>query len=130
LPGWIFDSVALIDWYCNRRGIAPYVEQVLSGESEGAFSTITELELWQGLRPAEEERHEALLSLLDRIPLDSSIARTAGKIRQHVGLDKLSLPDAAIAATAITTGRTLLTRNTKDFSVLRGTMVIEFYDNR
>jgi hypothetical protein len=42
MPGWLFDSVALIDWYCGRSGIAPYVDKVLLGNIQGAFSTITE----------------------------------------------------------------------------------------
>jgi hypothetical protein len=50
MPGWMLDSVALIDWYCGRQGVTPYLEQILSGERQGAFSTVTELELWQGIR--------------------------------------------------------------------------------
>lgn len=127
MQGWVLDSVALIDWYCNRKGIAPYIERILNGEVEGAFSTITELELWQGLRPGEEARHEALLGCLVRVPVDAGIARAAGQLRQRVGLTSLSLPDAAIAATATVTGRTLVTRNTKDFEPLRGTLDVELY---
>ena|SRR5436305_10829815 len=127
MPGWLFDSVALIDWYCGRSGIAPYVDDVLLGKIQGTFSTITEIELWQGLRPGEEEDHLALLALLERIPLDSAIAQQAGRLRQEVGLARLSLPDAAIAATAQLTGHTLLTRNTRDFTPLRHLLAVEFY---
>lgn len=112
MPAWILDTVALIDWYCNRSGIKPYFQQILDGESRGAFSTITELELWQGIRPGEEGQHEDLLAVLERVPLNSVIARSAAKLRQQVGLARLSLPDAAIAASAQVTGRVLLTRNT------------------
>jgi predicted nucleic acid-binding protein len=127
MPGWMLDSVALIDYYHGRSGVAPYVETILSGEATGAFSTITELELRQGIRAGEEERHEALLALLERVPLDGTIARRAGQLRRHFGLDRLSLPDAAIAASAELTGRTLLTRNRRDFEALRELMAIEFY---
>ena len=127
MPDWMLDSVALIDHYCNRSGVAPYWEQILNDESTGAFSTITELELWQGIRPGEQERHEAILSLLNRVPLDSAIARRAGQLRQMVGLKRLSLPDAAIAASADLTGRVLLTRNTRDFVALQELIPIEFY---
>ena len=127
MPDWMLDSVAVIDHYCNRSGVAPYWEQILNNESTGAFSTLTELELWQGIRPGEQERHEAILSLLNRVPLDSTIARRAGQLRQMFGLRRLSLPDAAIAATAELTGRVLLTRHTRDFLALRDLMPIEFY---
>jgi predicted nucleic acid-binding protein len=127
MPDWLLDSVALIDHYCNRPGIASHFDRILSGESTGAFSTVSELELWQGIRAGEEERHEALLALLECVQLTSDIARRAGQLRQHIGLDKLSLPDAAIAASADLTGRILLTRNTRDFAALQDLMRIEFY---
>jgi predicted nucleic acid-binding protein len=78
----------------------------------------SEVELWQGLRPGEEERHEAIFSLLTRIPVDGTIARRAGQLRRQFGLERLSLPDAVIAASAELTGRWLLTRNTRDFESL------------
>jgi predicted nucleic acid-binding protein len=127
MPGWMLDSVALIDYYHGRSGVAPYFEAILNGQASGAFSTITELELWQGLRTGEEERHEAMLALLERVPLDGAIARRAGQLRRQIGLDRLSLPDAAIAASAELTGRTLLTRNRRDFEALVELIAVEFY---
>jgi predicted nucleic acid-binding protein len=129
MPDWLFDSVVLIDYYCGRPGVIPTFARVLDGHETGAFSTITEIELWQGIRPGEEERHEALLALLERIPLDGAIARRAGQLRQQVGLERLSLPDAAIAASAEQAGRRLLTRNRRNFQALQGTIEIEFYTN-
>lgn len=127
MPAWLLDSVALIDWFCGRRGVVPYFEEILAGESQGAFSTVSEIELWQGLRPGEEADHEAMLALLERVPLDRSIARRAGELRRETGLDKLSLPDAAIAASAELTGCTLLTRNARDFEQLGGVISVEIY---
>ncbi len=77
MPGWLFDSVALIDWFCGRSGIV--------------------------------------------------IAQQAGRLRQQVGLNRLSLPDAAIATTAQLTGHILLTRNTRDFFPLRHLLAVELY---
>jgi len=127
MPEWVFDTVALIDYLCGRPGIRPYFEAVLNGQATGAYSTISELELWQGLRPGEETRHEALLSLLERIPLSGDIARLAGEMRRDVGLSELSLPDAAIAATAISLNRPLVTRNIRDFAPLKPRLVVESY---
>lgn len=124
---WLLDSVALIDWYCGRTGVAPYLKSILEGEARGCFSTISEVELWQGLRPGEQSRHEAMLDRLHRIPLDKTIARRAGQLRQELGLAYLSLPDAVIAATAALTGQTLLTRNTRDFAALQDRLSIKFY---
>jgi predicted nucleic acid-binding protein len=87
------------------------------------------LELWQGIRPGEEGRHEALLVLLERVPLDGAITRRAGQLRREFGLDRLSLLDAAIAASAELVGCTLLTRNTQDFEALGNVLAVEFYKN-
>jgi len=127
MPEWVFDTVVLIDYFCGRQGAHPYFEAILTKEATEAYSTISELELWQGLRLGEEARHEALLSLLERVPLSGDIARLAGEMRREVGLDKLSLPDAAIAATAAHLGRTLITRNTRDFEQLKPRLTLEFY---
>jgi len=127
MPEWVFDTVVLIDYFCGRSGVRPYLEAILNEQATGAFSTISELELWQGLRPGEEARHEALLSLLERVPLDSDITRLASEMRREVGLHKLSLPDAAIAATAKYLDRTLVTRNTRDFERLKPRLALEFY---
>jgi predicted nucleic acid-binding protein len=125
----MFDTVALIDYYHGRPGVLPYLESILDGQANGTFSTVTELELWQGIRPGEEERHEALLALLERVPLDGAIARRAGQLRRQIGLERLSLPDAAIAASADLSGCTLLTRNTRDFVALEAMISVEFYAN-
>jgi len=128
MPDWLLDSVALIDWYCGRPGVTRYFEEILERQSRGAFSTVSEIELWQGLRAGEEAGHEAMLSLLERIPLDQAIARRAGELRREIGLEALSLPDAAIAASADLTSMTLVTRNTKDFGRLRESILLEFYE--
>ena len=128
MPAWMLDSVALIDWFCGREAVAPYLRRIIRGEARGAFSTVSEIELWQGLRPGEEARHDAILSLLDRVPLDGAIARRAGELRRHIGLRDLSLPDAAIGASAELSGCVLLTRNSRDFRDLAELLPIEFYD--
>ena len=128
MPTWMLDTVALIDYYHGRPGVLPYLDAILGGRTAGAFSTVTQLELWQGIRPGEEERHAALLALLERIPLDGVIARRAGQLRQQIGLERLSLPDAAIAATAELAGCPLLTRNTRDFAALADLLALEFYE--
>lgn len=129
MPDWILDTVALIDYYCNRPGVAPHFELILSGQATGACSTLAELELWQGVRPGEEERHTALLALLERVAVDGPIARRAAELRRQFGLDRLSLPDAVMAASADVTGRTLLTRNTRHFAALTSVVAVEFYHN-
>ncbi len=77
-------------------------------------SAITELELFafSNLSVTEEALIEELLTTVAVISVDSHIARLAAFIRRQY---QLKVPDSAIAATAMFTGSTLLTRNTRDF---------------
>ena len=77
-------------------------------------SAITELELFafSNLSAAEEALIEELLTTVAIISVDSHIARLAAFIRRQY---RLKVPDSVIAATALFTGSTLLTRNTRDF---------------
>ena len=77
-------------------------------------SAITELELFafSNLSAVEEGLIEELLTTVAVISVDSRIARLAAFIRRQY---RLKVPDSAIAATAMFTGSTLVTRNTQDF---------------
>ena len=60
----------------------------------------------------EEAAIKQLLTDMFVVPLDSRLARYAGYLRR---LYRLKTPDSAIAATAMLTKTTLLTRNVDDF---------------
>jgi predicted nucleic acid-binding protein len=79
-------------------------------------SVITEAEILAGLRAGEERSVEGLLEKLESIPVTREIARTAGSLKQKYGKSQgLALPDALIAASAISHRLLLLTRNAKHF---------------
>ncbi|MEK7208324.1 MAG: type II toxin-antitoxin system VapC family toxin [Patescibacteria group bacterium] len=87
------------------------------------ISTVTETELFSSptLTLEESERIEAMLPLFSIIHLDSPIARRAGELRRlH---PSLKLADSVIAATALFTHSTLLTRNARDFKKISGLAV-------
>ena len=77
-------------------------------------STISEVELFSfsALPEEEAERIDKLLLGVSLISLDSYIARGAARIRATYHLET---PGSVIAATALFTGSTLLTRNVDDF---------------
>lgn len=111
---YILDTNAIIYFLKGDPAAAASLEKILSGKMALYISVITEVELFSfpHLPLAESERIEALLKTLAIIPLDSRLARMAGFIRCSQGL---KVPDAIVAATALFTGSTLLTRNVKDF---------------
>ena len=75
--------------------------------------------------PLMDERTQALfrlfLSQTTAIGLDTALAERAAIIRR---VHKLKLADAVIAATALFTGSTLITRNEKDFRKVLGLGII------
>ena len=113
----MFDTNILID---HLQGVAK-ASELLGKAKEGKIgyiSTITEAELFAGeIRDDDIKILEEMLSLFWKVELSSGIARTAGLIKRQYGL---KLADAAIAATALVSGCTLLTRNISDFKRVNG----------
>lgn len=72
---------------------------------------------YPAITEAEIENIEGMLAYMTVVPFDESICALAAELRRTYSI---KLPDAAIAATAIHTGSTLLTRNVKDFRKITG----------
>lgn len=110
-PELLFDSTVLIDLYWGQAALRPFFDALLAGDLMGYLSVITEAELWRGLRAHEVQRHEALLGLFTRLPLDSAAARQAGSWMQQYEPAGLGWMDALIVATAQQAKLTVLTRD-------------------
>ena len=87
-----------------------------------SVSAITRLEVHVGMRPDERYATSKLLSRFITYNLDRDVADRAGDLiresqDRHVSL---SVPDAIIAATALTNGLTLVTLNQADFEGIPG----------
>ena len=122
---YTFDTNAII-YYMNEE---PAVVQVLEGifaQDSRLVSTVAELEFFSlsTLTLEDEARLEEVLSATVRVvPLISSIARYAGALRRLY--TRLRTADSAIAATAIFTNSTLITRNVRDFRRIEGLPLLE-----
>lgn len=128
MADYLFDSTVLIDHLRGRPAVAPYMNAVFEGTATAWFSVITEAELWAGIQsPEQRARYDALFGLMKRINVTRTIARQAGtyygKFRHH----GLFLPDSVIAASALISKKTLLTRNSKHFKLLEAEFEIEYY---
>jgi predicted nucleic acid-binding protein len=104
----LFDTPILID-YLN--GI-PDAAKEIGRYPEKAISLITWMEVMAGATAQDEQVIRAFLSQFELLPVDDGVSAEAVAIRRT---RKIKLPDAIILATARTTGRLLITRNTKDF---------------
>lgn len=112
---YTLDTNAII-YYLDRDPAVVALLDRLFDNVDATFyvSTVTELELYSypDLNDEEEAGITQLLTDMFVVPLDPRLARYAGYLRR---LYRLKTPDSAIAATAILTKTTLLTRNVDDF---------------
>lgn len=129
MPHYLLDTCFIVDYYKGIQVAHERFEQILSGEATAAFSVITEMELWRGLADAaEEEKHEAILMLLQRVDVNSAIAREAARLMRELKRQgqKIGEGDALIPATARLTNAKLLTRN-RHFERLTPSVHCDFY---
>ena len=122
---YTLDTNAII-YYLDRDPAVVVLLDRLFDNVDATFyvSTVTELELYSypDLNDEEEAAITRLLTDMFVVPLDSRLARYAGYLRR---LYRLKTPDSAIAATAMLTKTTLLTRNMDDFQQIEDLKVQE-----
>jgi predicted nucleic acid-binding protein len=123
----LFDTNALVDIYRGQASIKAHFESILNGSMLPYVSSITEAELWRGLRPDELERHELILSQFISLPLDSDAARLAGTWMQKYATSGLGWMDALISATGKIADLPVLTRDKRLVSVLSAETNFELY---
>lgn len=104
----LFDTNILIDYLSSR----PQARIELDRYSDRAISVITWMDVMVGSTPVDEDSTRAFLLNFHTLALTSEIAERAFQVRRA---RKIKLPDAVLQATAEVTGRTLITRNTRDF---------------
>ena len=109
-----FDTNVLIYHLHDDPSVRYYFENIHESIYPSYISVITETELFRypSLHLEEEAMIDNLLHLFSIVPTDSSIARHAGRLGRTYNL---KLGDSIIAATALFTGTTLVTRNVRDF---------------
>ncbi len=112
---YTLDTNAIIYFLQGDVSAISVLQPIFYGDDVLYISTITELELFSfsKLTSLDVMRMEEFLLTVVILALDSRIARTAGALRR---VYRLETPDSIIAATALLTGTTLLTRNVKDFA--------------
>lgn len=115
---FVFDTDILVD---HLRGFPPAKNLLMEkreAQNKLIISAVTEAELFAGrtMKNAEAvEKVELLLSVFEIAPVNSAVAREAGRLRREYGC---SLPDALIAATTILWGAELITRNERHFKMI------------
>ncbi len=111
---YTLDTNAVIYYFKSDTQAVSVIERIFLENAPVYFSTISEIELFgfSNLTTQEMEQFEQFLRAVSVIPVDSRIARIAGALRR---VYHLKTPDSAVAATAMFTGSTLVSRNVRDF---------------
>lgn len=115
----LIDTDIYVDFLRNFKNSKKIFDSVKNEKIVGFFSVITEAELFSGnecKEPKKRKAVEELLSLTNRIKVDSNIAKRAGEIRR---IYEVPLMDAIIAASAIAWDIALYSRNVKNFKKIK-----------
>jgi tRNA(fMet)-specific endonuclease VapC len=119
------DTNILIEFYKNNTAIIQELRQI--GSQNLTISIITRAELYYGaLNKNELNRIQKHLDLLQNIPIDGLISEQFIQLMAQYSLShKLTIPDAMIAATALTHNISLYTLNLKDFRFIQGLKIYQ-----
>ncbi len=117
----VFDSNIVIDFLDGN----PKANEVLSSSEYPIICIITWCEVLAGIKDEEKitEVKKFILDFFWIIQTDFDIAEMAVQIRKK---RKLKLPDAMIYATAVVENCQLVTRNSKDFSIIDKRIIIPY----
>ncbi len=122
----IVDTDIAID-FLRERDYARKLLQRWVGEGLLAISTLTHLEIYQGIKAGEEDATNVFLDGLVSVAVDVPIARWAGTMLGELRSKGVTvgIADAIIGATALQLNAPLLTNNVEhypfaDLKVLRG----------
>lgn len=122
----LVDTDVVID-FLRRRDYALKLLENWAGEGLLAISTLTHLEIYQGMKAGEERATNTFLDGLVSVAVDIPIARRAGTMLGELRSKGITIgiADAIIAATALQFGSPLLTNNVEHYpfpnlNVIRG----------
>lgn len=120
--GYLIDSNAVIDFLGNnlpKKGMK-FVGEIIDDVPK--ISVITQIEIL-GFNGTDQEElvFKSFVSDSEIYNLNTKIINLCIELRK---IHKIKLPDALIAATAITHDFTLITRNTADFNSLKSLELI------
>lgn len=107
----------LVIWVLRNNLPCVEILQKFKDKAPLSLSTVTIAEIYKNVFPSELARTEGVLDEFDNLDTTAAIAKQAGFYWQEYRkkLDKLSIIDCIIAATAREHDLTLLTLNTRHF---------------
>jgi predicted nucleic acid-binding protein len=115
---YTLDTNAIIYYLDEDSAVVSVLEPILAQDIAVFVSVVTELELLSHPGLTEDDMAETAQVLTSMVvfPLESRLAQLAGALRRQY---RLKTPDSIVAATALLTRTTLVTRNIRDFQDIK-----------
>lgn len=112
----LVDTDVTID-FLRQREYARNLLERWAGDGLLAISTLTHLEIYQGMKAGEKGATNAFLDGLTSVAVDIAIARRAGTMLSQLRAKgaTIGIADAIIAATALQINTPLLTNNVEHY---------------
>lgn len=120
---YTLDTNAIIYYLDEEPAVVSVLDPLLAQDIALFVSVVTELALLSYPRLTEEDIAEIarLLASMVVFPLESRLAHLAAALRRQY---RLKTPDSVVAATALLTRTTLVTRNIQDFQAITGLFLL------
>lgn len=118
---YVLDTNAIVYYVNNDPQAVTVLSPILTQEIIIVPSVVI-VELWSSSNVSKTEMHtiETFLNSTLVVNLDAILGKTAGTLRRDY---RMSLGDSVVAATALATKATLLTRNIRDFKKIPGLQI-------
>ncbi|MEA4849079.1 MAG: type II toxin-antitoxin system VapC family toxin [Clostridiaceae bacterium] len=112
----LLDTNILIDHLRGKPAANDFLQANIINGTKMLVSVITRIELMCGMKPGEDERIRAFLSIFEEIMIDKDIAEIAGRyMNRYYKSNGLNTADAIIAASAKSRNAVLYTLNVRHF---------------
>ena len=127
------DTNTVLDYFKGKGRVA---ERMLAiAPSEIALPAISVYEVWVGVLGSQNpkrrrEQFDAFLSVVEILPFEAEAGMRAAELRyklERAG-EAIGPLDTLIAATALTRGGVLVTRNLREFSRVPGLKTVNWHD--
>jgi predicted nucleic acid-binding protein len=116
---YLLDTTVLIDVARRKEPATSWLNNTLRRSDQVCVSAVTVAEFFAGVRPLQRGEWQGFIDGLTHWDVTKEIAIRGGILRYELARQgrTMLIPDALIAATAITYGAALATANIKDFPV-------------
>jgi len=117
--GYLIDTCSVIKYLNDKIPKAGllFMDKILEVNSIISFISEIELQVWQAANTEDIDVYMDFIANSSVLKVDDAIIKQTIKIRKKY---KLKIPDAIIAATAMTNDLTLISDNDKDFTKIYG----------